>query len=296
MGTAIGHVFAGSGYFLIGLWHLINHIKVHALNPNSYISLTFFPIANKRYLELYLMMGASGFYILMELVIGQIGHHVFDADGSISSNHLRNFEHAFITLWLFVYAFFTIILDRFSRSKSKYGLTLTLAFVAFGQDYLLFYFHSTDHMGLEGHYHRLLQMITLLSLISTGISISHRRSFLVSLVRSFSLLFKGFWYLVMGAELWSPGLIPKGCFIIKDEYLKVKCSTKEALQRAKALTTLQFSWFLVFFVVLTMCLYLYMIRIYPEKVGYELLMEKNYDAGDDDEEEDKKEAGAAEEA
>ncbi|XP_047316457.1 transmembrane protein 45A-like [Impatiens glandulifera] len=282
MGTAIGHVLPGIGYFLVGLWHLVNHIKLHSLNPKSYTALAFFPISNMKYLELYLMMGASGFFILMELLIGQVGHTLI-IDGGISGHHLRNFEHAFITLWIFIYAAFALILDRFSRSSSQfYGLTLTLAFVAFGQEYLMFYFHSTDHMGLEGHYHWLLQIATLLSLVTTAFGIGNRRSFLLSFVRSFSILFKGAWYVVMGVVFWNPWLTPKGCFIVKEEYYRVRCHTKEALERAKALTNLEFSWFLVFFVVLTVCLYLYMIRIYPEKVGYQPLMEKSFDTSDDD--------------
>ncbi|XP_047316280.1 transmembrane protein 45A-like [Impatiens glandulifera] len=269
MGTLIGHVIPGIGFFIIGLWHLINNIKLHSLNPKSYISLPFFPTSKSKYLELYFMMGCSSFYILLELVFGQIGHHLFDSDGAIRSNHLRNFEHAFITLWMLVYSVFAKILDKHGRPKSKYGLTMTLAVVMFCQEFLLYHLHSTDHMGLEGHYHWFLQIVIFVSIVTTILSIGYRNSFLISFVRSFSILFQGVWDIVMGIMLWTPSVIPKDCFMIKEEYFRVRCHTKEALDRAKALTTLEFSWYLVVFVVLTMFLYMYMTKLYPEKAGFE---------------------------
>ncbi|KAK3034215.1 LOW QUALITY PROTEIN: hypothetical protein RJ639_032795 [Escallonia herrerae] len=66
MGIKVGHVGPGFGFFLIGLWHLINHIKLHSLHPNSYRSLPWFPTSKIRYLELFLIMGGSFLSISME--------------------------------------------------------------------------------------------------------------------------------------------------------------------------------------------------------------------------------------
>ncbi|XP_047323955.1 transmembrane protein 45A-like [Impatiens glandulifera] len=280
MGTLIGHVIPGIGFFIIGLWHLVNHIKLHVLNPKAYTSLPFFPTSKSRHLELYFMMGCSSIYILLELVIGQMGHHLFDQDGTIRSTHLRNFEHAFITLWILVYAAFTKLLDHFGRPKTNYGLTMTLAAVMFCQELLLYHLHSTDHMGLEGHYHWYLQIVIFTSLVTTILSIGYKNSFLVSFVRSFSILFQGIWDIVMGIMLWTPTMIPKDCFMNKEEYFRIRCHTDEALDRAKALITLEFSWYLVIFVVLTLCMYIYMIKVYHEKDGFEPIADKEHESDD----------------
>ncbi|KAG5630184.1 hypothetical protein H5410_001901 [Solanum commersonii] len=95
----------------------------------------------------------------MELFIGPSKQQHFDSDGTIPSYHLHNFEHANISLTFFVYPSFSILFDKIIPSTSaQNGLTLFLGAVAFGQEFLLFHLHSTDHMGVEGQYHWLLQV------------------------------------------------------------------------------------------------------------------------------------------
>ncbi|XP_047319333.1 uncharacterized protein LOC124922655 [Impatiens glandulifera] len=181
------------------------------------------------------------------------------------TTHLHNFEHASISLTILTYAIFSKILDRFGRPNSKYDMTLALGVLAFWQEYILFHLHSTDHIGLEGHYHWFLQILILVSLITTVLGIPYLESFMISFVRSFSIVFQGVWYNVMGIMLRTKALMPKGYFMhLEEAHYVVRCNTEEALDRAKALTTLEFSWYLVICIVLTMCLYLYMIKVYPE--------------------------------
>ncbi|KAK7829384.1 hypothetical protein CFP56_029434 [Quercus suber] len=92
MGTLVGHVAPGFGFFIIGLWHLYNHIKLYAQYPNSYTSLPWFPTSKIRYFELFLIMGGCVASIAMELFISPDRHQPFDSDGTIPSNHLHNFE------------------------------------------------------------------------------------------------------------------------------------------------------------------------------------------------------------
>ncbi|KAJ0953139.1 hypothetical protein HanPSC8_Chr02g0080481 [Helianthus annuus] len=101
MGTLVGHVAPGFGFLVIGLWHLLNHIKLHVQNPKTYHSLPWFPSTKIRYLELFLIMVGCTMSIAMELVIGPDRHQPFDTDGTIPSNHLHNFEHSFISLTFF---------------------------------------------------------------------------------------------------------------------------------------------------------------------------------------------------
>ncbi|KAG8387344.1 hypothetical protein BUALT_Bualt02G0011700 [Buddleja alternifolia] len=293
MGTLVGHVAPGFGFFIIGLWHLLNHIKVHALNPKSYTSSPWFSTSRVKYLELYLIMLACSMSISMELFIGPDRHQPLDPDGTIPSNHLHNFEHSNISLTFFVYAFFSLVLDKLSP-PAKYGLIYFLGAMAFGQQLLLFHLHSADHMGVEGQYHWLLQIAIFISLVTTLLGINYPKSFLNSFVRSISILFQGVWLMVMGFMLWTPALIPKGCFMNLEEGHKVvRCHGEEALERAKSLVNIQFSWYVVGVIIFAMTLYLVMTKLYAEKVEYQsltkfALQDQENDTEDDDVEAQKK--------
>ncbi|XVF04581.1 hypothetical protein REPUB_Repub05bG0096300 [Reevesia pubescens] len=284
MGSLVGHVLPGLAFFVLGFWHLFNHIKFHSLHPNSYTASTWFPTSKLRYLELFLIMVASSISISMELFIGPARHQPFDPDGTIPSNHLRNFEHSAISMTFFTYAALAILLDKISPS-AKYSLTLFLGAVAFAQQLLLFHLHSTDHMGVEGQYHLLLQSVIVISLATTLMGIGLPKSFMVSFIRSLSILYQGVWLIVMGCMLWTPALVSKGCFIhSEDGHKVVRCSSDEALHRAKSLVNIQFSWVSIAATNFSMALYLVMVKVYGEKVEYSTLkkeedleLEEEYD-------------------
>lgn len=283
MGTLVGHVAPGFGFFLIGIWHLINHIRLHALHPKSYTSLPWFPTPRIRYLELFLIMGGCLASISMELFIGPKKHQPLDIDGTIPSNHLHNFEHSNISLTFFVYALFTIIFDKVTlQPQTKYGMTQLLGAIAFSQQLLLFHLHSSDHMGVEGQYHWLLQIAIFVCLATTLLGIQFPKSFLNSFVRSYSIMFQGIWLMVMGFMLWTPKFIPKGCFINFEEGHKVvRCENDEALERAKALVNIQFSWYIVGITIFCVTLYLILIKIFQEKIEYQSLNSKFEEIEDD---------------
>ncbi|CAH1452748.1 unnamed protein product [Lactuca virosa] len=208
-------------------------------------------------------------FIAMELFIGPHRHQPFDTDGTIPSNHLHNFEHSFISLAFLVYASFAILLDKFGPII-QYELTHLLEGIAFGQQLLLFHFHSADHMGVEGQYHMLLQILILISFTTTLMGIRYQKSFLLSFIRSISVLFQGLWIIVMGFMLWTRRLIPKGCFLnLEVGHHVVRCHGEEALERAKSLVNFQFSWYLICVTVFAISLYLAMYKIYEEKVEYQ---------------------------
>jgi len=67
-----------------------------------------------------------------------------------------------------VYAVLALVLDRARpRAAASEGLTMLAAAAAFSQQLLLFHFHSTDHMGVEGQYHVILQVVIFVSLLTT---------------------------------------------------------------------------------------------------------------------------------
>lgn len=216
-------------------------------------------------------MVGSSISISAELFIGPAKHHPFDVDGTIPSNHLRNFEHSSISMSFFVYAASAVLLDRIGP-KAQCGLTQLIGAIAFGQELLLFHLHSTDHKGLEGQYHLLLELLAVVSLTTTLMGIGLPGSFLVSFVRSLSIFFQGVWFIVMGYMLWTPELIPKGCLLHSDDgHQIVTCASEEALHRAKSLVNVQFSWLIVGITIFAVSLYLGLVEIYGKGVKYSSL-------------------------
>lgn len=260
MTKLFGHVALGFTFSSLGLWRLFNNIKLHSLHPNSFTSPPWFPSKIIRHIELFSLMAVSSIFIASELYWGfRIPLH--NSDLIIPLNSFRHFEHATISLNFFTHAAFAIILDKIG-SKAHYALTLFLEAIAFGQELLLILFH----------YHLLLQIILLVSLITTLMTIGHPQNFLLSFVRSTSITFNGVWLIVTGFMLWTPALIPKGCFInLEEEHQVVRCLGDEDLLRAKSLVNLQFSWFLIAITVFSVSSYLVLDKIYDEKLDYSTL-------------------------
>ncbi|XP_038726313.1 transmembrane protein 45A-like [Tripterygium wilfordii] len=288
MGTMVGHVAPGLGFFLLGLWHLFNHIKLHSLRPKTYTSSPWFPTSKLRYIELYFIMTGSSISVAMELFIGPTKHQPLDTDGTIPSNHLRNFEHSLISMTLIVYATFAIILDKICPKTTKRGLTQLIGVIVFAQQFLLFHLHYTDHASLEGQYHWFLQLVVFVSLATTIPGLGLEKSFLVSFVRSFSIMFQGVWFIVLGFMLYTPAFIPKDCYqYYEDGRLLVACHTEEALHRAKSLVNIQFSSYLILITILCTLFYLILTRIYRNKrVAKYLLLTKGEEGKEEEEDSD----------
>ncbi|XP_021891142.1 transmembrane protein 45A-like [Carica papaya] len=288
MGSLVGHVAPGFAFFLLGFWHLFNHMRLHYLHPNSYTSTPWFPTSKFRYAELFFIMVGTSISIAMELFIGPERHQPFDPDGTIPSYHLHNFEHSSISLTFFVYAVFAILLDKYPNYPAQNinlikGLTQLIGAIAFAQQLLLFHLHSADHMGVEGQYHLLLQYVIAVSLATTLIGIRYPKSFLISFVRSVSITFQGIWLVVMGYMLWTPGLIPKGCFInLEEGHEVVRCSSQEGLHRAKSLVNIEFSWYLVGITIFAVSFYLGLGRVYGLKMVEYSTVQENDEGGESD--------------
>ncbi|GMN25868.1 hypothetical protein TIFTF001_050396 [Ficus carica] len=149
---------------------------------------------------------------------------------------------------------------------AQHGLTHFIAAVALGLELLLFHLHSTDHMGVEGQFHMLLQLIILVTIITTLIGIGFPNSFVASFVRSLSLFAKGIWFIVIGVMLWTPALIAKGCWMnYEDSHYVVRCDGEASLHRAKSLANLLFSYFVITIAVFGVNMYLRLVKIYGEK-------------------------------
>lgn len=275
MGTFIGHVLPGTGFLLIGLWHLFNTITNYARAPWDFHTRPWFPVKFRegklRYLELAAIIAGSCLSILAELFIGPERHQPLADDWSIPPEHLNNFEHSSISLFFLIYASVALYV-ALSKLTVPAGALHVIAALAFSQELLLFHLHSADHMGAEGQYHWLLQLIVVVTLSATLLEIPLPQSFLVATVRSASLVFQGAWFVNMGFMLWIPAFIPKGCHMVRTEgHDVVKCASHEATMRAKALANLQFNWYLAAILVSTVIFYARTVGIYA---AYQPLQQK----------------------
>lgn len=271
MGSLVGHALPGFGFIVIGLWQLFNHIKLHALSPDSYHAPLWFPHPKIRYLELYLMMFGSSMSVGSELFFLPKKHHLFDSDGTIPTYHLHNFEHSLMSATIFTYSVFAILLDQANpwtktQAQVQTGLAQLVGAVAFGQQFLLFHLHSADHMGVESQYHLLFQILICISLTTTLVGIAWPKSFLISFVRSVSVLFQGIWLVIMGVMLWTPSLLPKGCYLNYEEgHYVMRCHSHAAQHRGKALVNIEFSMYTILVVVFSVVFFLFVDNVYGRK-------------------------------
>ncbi|CAE5960213.1 unnamed protein product [Arabidopsis arenosa] len=206
-----------------------------------------------------------------QLFIGPKRHNPFDPDGTIPSSHLRSVEHSILFISFIVYAVFAIVFDRARprAAATAKALTFLALAAALAQQWFIFYFHSTDHVGVEGQYHLLYQLVIFVSLITTLMGIAMPKSFLVSFVRSSSIACQGAWLILMGFMLFTPSLLTKGCFFyVEKKHQLIRCSSEEALHRAKSLINIEFSLLLVVFTIFIMTFYVVLDGVYGEKAEY----------------------------
>ncbi|CAB4320669.1 unnamed protein product [Prunus armeniaca] len=172
---------------------------------------------------------------------------------------LHNLEHATMFLHLVVFAGFTLCAELIHPFQTLSGVVGMLVASVFCQELFLLHFHSADHVGLEGHYHWLLQLIVFVSVMAALAATCCQTSLPAALVLSISVVFQGCWFMNMGFFLWVPRFVPKGCVVhyvegTNDTMLgAVTCQSSEADFRARALANLQFSWILSGILIFTGC-------------------------------------------
>lgn len=240
MGTFIGHILPGAGFILLGLWHLFNIIGNYVRSPWRYKTRTWFPVEGLgrlfRHAELYFIFAGACGSIAGELLP--------DRFWSITT-HLNNFEHSTISFTLLLYAAFAFVVDVLDVPVPQ-GWLHSSAAIALSEELLLFHFHSADHMGLEGHYHLLLQYPVAVGILTLLVEVFVLHLPVLGVLRSMSFVLQGSWFILMGFILWTPSLVPGGCYITANH---VDCPTPGAFRAAKALANLEFAWLLsgVFF-------------------------------------------------
>ncbi|XAR59497.1 hypothetical protein NMG60_11015352 [Bertholletia excelsa] len=254
MGTFLGHIVPGLALVLLGLWHTINTISDYFRGSKNFVSQFWYPFKSPcsklKHLELLLILSFSIFSIFMQVLDYPFFHFAFQLD---------NFEHVTMFLHLAVFAGFALCTEFTHSSEILSGVSGVLAASVFGQEFFLLHYHSTDHIGLEGHYHWLLQLIVLGSLLGSLFTTSFPCIFPSALVLAVSVMFQGLWFINMGFMLWVPQFVPQGCIPAAAKMSSdsmhgaVICQMHEADMRARALANMQFSWILAGIMIFTAC-------------------------------------------
>lgn len=280
MGAFLGHLVPGLAFLLIGSWHLFNILRTYARSPRHFRSHAWWPAAQRgqrRFLELYIIIFAALFDIAIELVYSP--HFKPLADGQIPANHLNNFEHAAMLFMFLIYGLVALIAESTDVLPLPDGFLHILVCVCFSLEYLLFTFHSTTHMGLEGHFHSLLLKTGAVVVIGLLVEAWKPNAFLPAMVRSVAIIFHGLWFIQTGATLYLDPLIPLGCIGIHNvPHGGVECSSPEALHRATGIANLQFAWWLAAVVILTVVAYGGMVHAVGRNrggAGYEVIQRRH---------------------
>lgn len=246
MGTFLGHLVPGLALACLGLWHTINAIQAYFLKGSNKFVVRFWyplksPLQKLEYLELILVLSFSIFAILAQILDIQNLRFSFKLDGV---------EHSTIFLQLVIFASFSLFSELTRLSENMLGVSGILVTFVFGQELFLLHYHSTDHIGLEGHYHWLMQLIVCVSFLAALSATASPTSFPAALVLSISVVFQGCWFINMGLVLWDPDFVPRGCATVPMKNPSssvvhggaVVCGTHQADLRARALANLQFCW------------------------------------------------------
>ncbi|KAK4389142.1 hypothetical protein Sango_2251200 [Sesamum angolense] len=196
----VGHVLPGTLFLAIGAWHAWCSIVRYVASPNSFRVRIWNPV--------------PGFDGSLRIFV----------NGVLNPAHMNNFEHSGMLLMFFIFGVITLLSEKTSWLPLPEGALFFIASATFTSEYVLFLFHSTSHMGLEGYYHRILVLLVGLCILSAIAGALVPTSFPVDLCIGIAIILQGLWFYQTAFTLYGP-MMPDGCTV--QDNMQIKCSSPE---------------------------------------------------------------------
>jgi hypothetical protein len=206
MGTFLGHCLPAFFFLAIGLWHLYSCLVSYAHSDRQkYVAEVYHEGPGRfRYIELHLIIGATLFDIVFELLLST-DFRPLDKNGHIPMSLLNDYEHSAMLFLFFLFALATLISESTDLLPLPQGALHAIAGVCFSIEFLLFHFHSANHEGLEAQAHTLLTIPIFACLALSWLLTWRNGSFILDLAAAASLVLQGTWFLQVAFTLFYPG-------------------------------------------------------------------------------------------
>ncbi|KAM7270406.1 hypothetical protein ACFE04_029620 [Oxalis oulophora] len=237
MGSFKGHVLPGTLFLIVGLWHLWSSVVRYVSNPKTFRVRAWSPVpgfgGNLKYLELYVV--AVGAFIDMCIELLYSTHLKFFVNGMLNPSHMNDFEHSGMLLMFFIFGLVALLSEQTSFLPLPEGSLCLIAATAFCSEYLLFYFHSTSHKGLEGYYHLLLVFLIGLCVLSSIGGALFPTSFPLDLCNAVAITLQGLWFYQTAFTLYGP-MMPEGCRLKEND---ITCHSPDGQVRGELIANFQ---------------------------------------------------------